>query len=435
MQTLIEAPSLEQSIALCCELGLDFIEINMNLPEYQLDVMEADKTVKALAATGRYLTIHLDDNLNVCDFNLAVADAYFDTVMQTIEFAKRIKAPIINMHMSDGVYFKLPERVYLFERYMEKYLDRLRYFRDACEKALTSCSTIICIENCGEYHGFQRQGIELLLESRCFGLTYDIGHDFCAGNANESFIRSKADRVKHMHVHDALGLDNHLPLGRGEIAIKDKLAFAEEQGCRCVLETKTIAGIKESLAWIGREWANKHEPQQSATSEEPSVPMVTNGSTNDEKIELFLSLFCGRNDVYAKRWENKNSLKSGYSQACYNDWVAGGCEKPKVKCGECKNSRFVPFDKMAIMRHLQGKEVAGIYPMLPDETCLLLAIDFDKDGWQEDVHSASRPVGVFERHSAHNRQRSRRARRPFVQKRGTGQPIRFGRLGWRRRCQ
>jgi len=31
--------------------------------------------------------------------------------------------------------------------------------------------------------------------------------------------------------------------------------------------------------------------------------------------------------------------------------------------------------------------VAGVYPMLPDETCFFLAIDFDKDGWQQDVRA------------------------------------------------
>ena len=56
-----------------------------------------------------------------------------------------------------------------------------------------------------------------------------------------------------------------------------------------------------------------------------------------------------------------------------------------MKCAECKNRVYVPWDKQAVARHLVGKEVAGIYSMLPDETCLFLAIDFDDKGWQQDV--------------------------------------------------
>jgi superfamily II DNA or RNA helicase len=119
--------------------------------------------------------------------------------------------------------------------------------------------------------------------------------------------------------------------------------------------------------------------------------MITNSSTNNEKVEFFISVFRGRNDVYARRWESKDRQKSGYSPVCLNEWVAGLCEKPRVKCSDCKNRLLVSLDKQAAIRHLTGKEVAGIYPMLPDETCLFLAIDFDDEGWQKDV-SAVRSI-------------------------------------------
>ena len=108
---------------------------------------------------------------------------------------------------------------------------------------------------------------------------------------------------------------------------------------------------------------------------------ASSGSTNGEKVELFMSLFRGREDVYARRWESKDGLKSGYSPVCRNEWIPGLCEKPRIKCADCKKRAYVPLDKQAITRHLAGKEVAGIYPMLPDETCLFFAIDFDGKGW------------------------------------------------------
>jgi len=154
MPTLIESSSLSKSLALCSELGLDFVELNMNLPEYQLESINAIDVVKMLANTGKYLTIHLEEKIDVCDFSTAVADAYFSTVLHVIEFATKISSPIINMHIADGVYFTLPDRkVYLYEQYLERYLDKLRFFRDACDVAIGRSNIRICIENCGKYHG------------------------------------------------------------------------------------------------------------------------------------------------------------------------------------------------------------------------------------------------------------------------------------------
>ncbi|MCL2105401.1 MAG: hypothetical protein FWH21_10240, partial [Kiritimatiellaeota bacterium] len=100
------------------------------------------------------------------------------------------------------------------------------------------------------------------------------------------------------------------------------------------------------------------------TQTEMSTPPC---STNDEKVSVFLSLFRGREDVYARRWESKDGQRTGYSPVCRNEWVSGVCEKPRVKCADCKNRVYVPFDKQAVARHLAGKEVAGVYPLLSDE--------------------------------------------------------------------
>src|SRR5271165_3162951 len=119
---------------------------------------------------------------------------------------------------------------------------------------------------------------------------------------------------------------------------------------------------------------------------------VTAASPTAGKIALFRSLFRGREEVFPRRWENPKSGKSGYSTACRNEWVRGVCGKPQVKCGECPNQAFVPFGDDVIRSHLTGKAAgnsadftAGIYPMLPDETCWFLAADFDKKSWEQDI--------------------------------------------------
>jgi len=119
--------------------------------------------------------------------------------------------------------------------------------------------------------------------------------------------------------------------------------------------------------------------------------------TPDEKIALFRSLFRGREDVYPRFWTNPRKGRKGYAPACENEWVRGVCEKPRVRCGECTNQAFLPLDDRAIRDHLSGKHVIGVYPLLPDETCWFLAVDFDKVDWKTDVAAFTetcRDVGI-----------------------------------------
>lgn len=110
-------------------------------------------------------------------------------------------------------------------------------------------------------------------------------------------------------------------------------------------------------------------------------------SDTTEKIKLFMSLFRGRDDVFAKRWENKKKETSGYSPACANEWQSGVCQKPKTSCSDCKHKDYLLLNEEVIDDHLRGRNnlIVGIFPMLMNETCYFLAIDFDDVGWQKDI--------------------------------------------------
>src|SRR6476620_2629384 len=96
-----------------------------------------------------------------------------------------------------------------------------------------------------------------------------------------------------------------------------------------------------------------------------------------EKVALFRRLFRGRTDVYPIRWESKITGKAGYAPACANEWRAGICEKPRIKCSDCSNRLFMPLSDGVIYDHLAGECTVGVYPLLSDDTCYLLAVDFD----------------------------------------------------------
>ncbi|MDF3836947.1 DEAD/DEAH box helicase family protein [Cupriavidus basilensis] len=120
----------------------------------------------------------------------------------------------------------------------------------------------------------------------------------------------------------------------------------------------------------------------------PSVPEAEFPRlSTDAKVALFRRLFHGRTDTYPIRWESKTSGRSGYAPACANEWRAGICEKPRIKCSDCGNRLLIPLSDSVIYAHLAGEHTVGVYPLMEDDTCFFLAIDFDKAEWKEDARA------------------------------------------------
>ena len=126
----------------------------------------------------------------------------------------------------------------------------------------------------------------------------------------------------------------------------------------------------------------KQDFQKKTTRSKISEPQSV--YSGDEKIQIFRNLFRGREEVYAVRWIGKTG-RSGYSPACANEWNKEFCVKPKLRCSECSNKKYLPLTDTVLYNHLSGKQTIGIYPLLPDETCYFLAVDFDKTTWKNDV--------------------------------------------------
>lgn len=100
----------------------------------------------------------------------------------------------------------------------------------------------------------------------------------------------------------------------------------------------------------------------------------------------FRSLFRGRPDVFPVRFVSRKTGKAGYAPACSNKWEPGLCLlRTGGRCSDCVNQAFVPVSDRVVIDHLQGRHVMGVYPLLEDETCWLVAVDFGKGSWPEDV--------------------------------------------------
>jgi superfamily II DNA or RNA helicase len=129
----------------------------------------------------------------------------------------------------------------------------------------------------------------------------------------------------------------------------------------------------------------------------PTTPADSSPLSTAEKIALFRKLFRGRTDVFPVRWESKATGKAGYAPACGNEWKPGICEKPRIKCSDCLHRALLPVTDAVIHDHLTGKHTIGAYPLLGDDTCHFVAVDFDEAEWREDARaflSACNELGV-----------------------------------------
>ncbi|MFA5370656.1 MAG: hypothetical protein WC298_01620, partial [Sideroxydans sp.] len=117
----------------------------------------------------------------------------------------------------------------------------------------------------------------------------------------------------------------------------------------------------------------------------PKTDVEPSDFSAQEKVALFRRLFRGRTDVYPIRWESKITGKTGYAPACENEWRPGVCDKKHIKCSDCSHRVLSQLTDFVIYEHLAGKHTVGVYPLLTDDTCYFLAVDFDDAEWKEDA--------------------------------------------------
>ncbi len=181
------------------------------------------------------------------------------------------------------------------------------------------------------------------------------------------------------HQDDAEGLGSRLSAMESELA-----ALRDENARLRRLLGLDIPRPVQANAWRPTLFSNVRNPHD-------RLGHVDHGSPPEAKVALFRGLFAGRADVYATRWENDRTGKTGWSPA-----VRGGWSKARDPDRE-----YLPFTDEVIEAHLAGRIHAGLYPLLPGDACRLLACDFDGPGWVLDAvayYDAARamelPVGL-----------------------------------------
>ena len=172
-------------------------------------------------------------------------------------------------------------------------------------------------------------------------------------------------------------MDSHMP-GQGDI--QERLKKMQEE-CQRLREENT-----HLRAMLGIDCSPTDKLFSKAVQvSKLSYTGASAVSTPEEKIALFRNLFRGREDVFALRWEGRSG-KSGYSPAGHMDWRAIHAARPEERKKVVRKTRMLlPLTVGTIRDHLTGKHTVGIYPLLPDDTCWFLAVDFDKKSWVADA--------------------------------------------------
>ena len=121
--------------------------------------------------------------------------------------------------------------------------------------------------------------------------------------------------------------------------------------------TKELEAVQKRLSQLDLEREilvkKRDELIQKSRSTQDGIETVPSALAVSKKVELFKSLFKGRSDVFASRWQNSKG-RNGYAIACHNEWIPGVCHKPKIKCNECHHKKYKTLDDQAIYDHLAG---------------------------------------------------------------------------------
>ena len=252
MPALVECKDIVECVRVAHENSLDFVEINMSFPQYIPENSDAELYLALARENNVFYTIHADEQLNPFDFNPAVSKTYFMVMADCIGFAKKIGAPVINMHLIKGVYVTLPGKVILLtDVYRENYLERVREFIAMCEREIGDSPLKIAIENVDSnpFTESQLVALEYFMKSPVFALTLDVGHDDCMGGKDRGVFKKYPEKLYHMHLHDSDGAHPHLPLGEGKINIEEKIGMLSENST-CLVEVKTVSGLKTSVEYL-----------------------------------------------------------------------------------------------------------------------------------------------------------------------------------------
>lgn len=255
MPTLAEYDSLEQNVNMCSRLGLDFIELNMNLPIFIPENLSSMELLDFKKQYGIEFTIHLPEELDISSFQPSIREGHLQRCKEVMIWAHKADIKLLNMHFNKGIHFTLPDRkIFVNDKYELDFFSLLSKSYYELYELSRSLNISLCIENTGDFHiPFVQRSLEKLSCYEEFLITWDVGHDAKASFMEEDFFLAHVERIKHMHLHDYNGKSDHQALYTGMVPINSRLDFAKKHNLSVVVEVKTSSALEESIKKL-RKW-------------------------------------------------------------------------------------------------------------------------------------------------------------------------------------
>lgn len=254
MPTLIEFNTIEENIELCKELNLNFIELNMNFPYNMINNINPIYLQNLSLKSNIEFTMHMPDDADIASFYDYVGQGYLDLFTDTIKWAKEANIKLLNMHIVKGAYMTLPDRkIFINEKYSDKYvakfLDSIKVISDIASKY----NIAICIENIGNFGlNYVQKILDKALSYSNIFLTWDVGHDYVSNYSDKEVLFKYKDKIKHMHLHDAIQNKDHLILNEGNLNIEECIDFACKQNLTMLVEVKSKDALIKSVQNINK---------------------------------------------------------------------------------------------------------------------------------------------------------------------------------------
>ncbi|HRU11631.1 MAG TPA: sugar phosphate isomerase/epimerase family protein [Methanomassiliicoccales archaeon] len=245
---LIEYTELRPNLNLCRELGMDFLELNMNLP-YSFPENISSPEIRGAMREGLRFSMHLYDELDLGSLQPSVREGHMRRCREALRWGSRHGVFLLNLHMSPGVYFTLPDgKEWVYERYLEEHIGALNASLSELSALAEPLGMRICLENTGHFAlPFMRRAAEAVLDLPSVGLCWDIGHDARSGQREEAFMLAHLDRVWHMHFHDWDGRSDHQLPFTGRLDCDRYMHIALENAMSVLIEVKTEGAIRAAV--------------------------------------------------------------------------------------------------------------------------------------------------------------------------------------------
>ncbi|OPY34083.1 MAG: Xylose isomerase-like TIM barrel [Methanomassiliicoccales archaeon PtaU1.Bin124] len=250
MPALIEFSTVEENVLLCQELGLDFVELNMNMPYCFPENLEPRDLRMMAKDMDVVFSMHMPDDLDLGSMHEQIRKGTLDRAIEVVDWAVQADIGLLNFHINPGIYFTLPNyKVWIFDKYYESFEKNIiQAFGLLLDRARAG-GVQICVENvCNFDLPFIQRVLVPLTKLPGMGLTWDVGHDAKTGFKERETLMKHEANLRHMHLHDHDGRSDHQVLFTGHLDILGLYYFAKNHDMSIVVETKTIDSLIRSIS-------------------------------------------------------------------------------------------------------------------------------------------------------------------------------------------